>query len=139
MYITVDIVLGNSLDNTLGRLDMHVFEREVPASLSPILIPVSGGLLGRVVPANQVVDHIGVSNARFDRRGIVQVVFLCIVSVFPGPVRQWTYDEDDTAKITRDLQVALGHVLAEGNDNSASLASYNHARQLQDPFWMSNG
>lgn len=29
--IPVDIVLGRGLDNPLGTLDMHVFEREVPA------------------------------------------------------------------------------------------------------------
>lgn len=34
-----------------------------------------------------------------------------------------TYKKDNTAKVTSDLEVTLGHLLAEGNDDSASLAS----------------
>lgn len=64
------------------------------------------------------------ADASFNRGCVVQVVFLL-------RVRKWhnsryivrTYNEDDSAKITSDLQVALGHLLAERNNDGASLAS----------------
>lgn len=88
-----------------------------------------GSILCRVVSADQVVDHVGVSDARFDRLGVVQVVFLCCVrtSLFVDAVYvSSTYDKDDTAKITGDLQVTLRHLLPKRDDDGASLASYSH-------------
>lgn len=37
--------------------------------------------------------------------------------------RSFSYNEADTAQITSDLQVTLGHLLTVGNDNVASLLS----------------
>jgi hypothetical protein len=89
--ISVDIVLANSLDNSLSSLNVHILQREV---------------LGRIVAANQVENGIGMSNARLDRRGVSKVVL----------------NEDNTAKISSDLEMTLGHLLAVGNNDSASLA-----------------
>ena len=36
-----------------------------------------------------------------------------------------SYDEDDTAEVTSELQVTLGHLLTVGNDDGAPLASYS--------------
>lgn len=63
-------------------------------------------------------------NARFDRRCVSQIVLLKYSLVFRSEEESiFTYDEDDTAEITSDLEVALGHLVTEGNDDRASLAS----------------
>ncbi len=79
MDISVDIVLANSLDNSLSSLNVHILQREVPDNhLVPVLSigPLYIDVLGRIVAANQVENGIGMSNARLDRRGVSKVVLL---------------------------------------------------------------
>lgn len=70
MDISVDIVLADSFDDTLGALDVDVLERVVPkTSLAPAMNwPIRGKMiiLGGIVSADEVEDYIGVSNAGLD-------------------------------------------------------------------------
>lgn len=61
MDITVDVVLGNSLNDPFGALDVDVLEGEV---------------LGWIVSANKVVDDVGVSDTGFDGGGVAEVILL---------------------------------------------------------------
>jgi len=58
--VAVDVVLGHGLDNPLCSLNVDILQAEV---------------LGRVIPADEVIDNIGMSNARFDGLGVSQIVF----------------------------------------------------------------
>lgn len=87
----VDIVLGHGGSNTVGTLDVDVLKVEV---------------LGGVVAASQVEDHVGVAYALLNAVGVAQVVL----------------GEDNAAQVSRDLEMALGHLLAEGHDDGASCA-----------------
>lgn len=87
----VDVVLGHGGGNAVGALDVDVLEVEV---------------LGRVVAANQVEDHVRVAHALLNALGVAQVVL----------------GEDHAAQVTGDLEMALGHLLAEGHDDGASCA-----------------
>lgn len=40
------------------------------------------------------------------------------------------YHEDDFAQVTGDLKMALGHLLAVGNDDGASLSRCEDIRKL---------
>lgn len=75
----VNVILGDSLSNPHGTLDMHVLQGEVPRPVSyrPKGSNLPGlGSLGRVVAANQVVDDVRVPDALLNRLGVVEVVFL---------------------------------------------------------------
>lgn len=63
-------------------------------------------VLGGIVAADEVVDDVRVPDTGFDRLGVAQIVF----------------DEDDAAEIAGHLEMALGHLLTEGNDDLTSLA-----------------
>lgn len=80
-------------------------------------------LLRGVVPPDQVVDNIRMPNARFNRLGIVEVVFLnAFLAWCPVELRaRRPYDKCNSAQITSDLEMALGHLLPVGNDDLASL------------------
>lgn len=81
-------------------------------------------LLRGVITANKVVDDIGVSDARFDRGGVAQVILLFPLSMrSPRHLCHWrqAHNEDNTTKIASDLQVTLAHFLAERNNNSTPL------------------
>ena len=83
MNVSIDVVFGDSLNDPLGSLDMHILQREVPgtclapASCWPIRREMI--ILRRVVSADEVEDDVRVSDAGLDRRGVVKVVFLGIV------------------------------------------------------------
>lgn len=62
-------------------------------------------VLGGIVTADEVVDDVGMPDTGLDGLGVVQIIF----------------DEDDTAEIAGNLEMALGHLLAVGNDDLASL------------------
>jgi hypothetical protein len=90
---------------------MHILQREV---------------LGRVIAADQIENSIRVSNASLDRWGVSKVVLLEYevterLLTISGVIE--AYDEDNTAKISGDLEMTLGHLLTEGNNDGASLAS----------------
>lgn len=88
---TVDIVLGDSISDSLCSLDIDILKIKV---------------LRWVVTANQVVDNIGVADGLLQGLGVAEVVF----------------HEDDTSKVTGDLQVSLGHLLTVWDNDSASLS-----------------
>lgn len=77
---------------------------------------------------DKVVDNIGVTNALLNGLGVAQVIFLYWSQTHPLNLNKiygskTPYHEDNSAKITSDLQVSLGHLLTVRNDNGASLAS----------------
>lgn len=87
--ISVNVILGSGFDDTLRSLDVNIGEGEI--SVVPCQITNYRGedtpfLLGRVVPANQVVHNIGVSNARLDRGCVAEVVLLsrCYPMITPN-------------------------------------------------------
>ncbi|KAJ8109671.1 hypothetical protein OPT61_g7294 [Boeremia exigua] len=63
-------------------------------------------VLGGVVATNEVVDNVRVPHALLDRRRVAQIHF----------------HEDDAAQVSGDLEVALGHLLAEGHNDAAQEA-----------------
>lgn len=83
--------------------------------------------LGRVLATSQVVDDIGVTNALLDGLGVAEVIFLwarqTICTFNRTPRFQVSYNESNTAQITSDLQVTLGHFLTVGDHHIASLGS----------------
>jgi hypothetical protein len=87
----VDVVLCDGRGDAVGALDVDVLEVEV---------------LGRVVAADKVEDHVRVAHALLNAVGVAQVVL----------------GEDDAAQVARHLEMALGHLLAEGHHDGASLA-----------------
>jgi len=127
--ISVDIVLADSLNNSLGTLNMHILQREVPEdhlASHPCSSVSRINILGRVIAADQVENGIRVSNASLDRWGVSKVVLLEYevtgrLLTISGAIE--AYDEDNTAKISGDLKMTLGHLLTEGNNDGASLAS----------------
>lgn len=85
MDISVDIILGDSLDNTLGALNVDILEGVIPMyrSVSRLLKAAQrapsgdmGDILGRVVSANHIHDNVRVSDASLDGCRVVEVVFL---------------------------------------------------------------
>lgn len=58
---SVNIVLGHSIGDAFGTVNVHVCVGEV---------------LRRVLAAGQIVDDIGVTDALLDGLGVAQVVFL---------------------------------------------------------------
>jgi hypothetical protein len=126
----VDIVLGNSIGNTLDTVDVDILVGEVPGVVrNHIFIYITHcNSLGGILATDKVVDNIGVTNALLDGLGVAQVVFLYRESdTFPDSnklySRKTPYHEHNSSKITSDLQVSLGHLLTVGNDNGATLAS----------------
>ena len=89
--VAVDVVLGDGRGDAVGALDVDVLEVEV---------------LGRVVAADQVEDHVRVAHALLNAVGVAQVVL----------------GEDDAAQVAGDLEMALGHLLAVGDHDGASCA-----------------
>lgn len=88
-------------------------------------------ILGRIVSANQVQDNVRVPDASLDGSRVVKVVFLdgrsCSRILGKWARRtssDMTYDKDDAAEVSRHLEMALGHLLAVGNDDGATLAGY---------------
>lgn len=53
-----------------------------------------------------------------------------------GQVYEEAYKEDNTAQVTGDLEMALGHLLTEGNDDGASGTSYGLALALEQANWV---
>lgn len=82
VHVAVDIVLGDSVDNTLGTLNVNILQREVSeSSLASITSEhcapqPAGVLLGGVVAADQVIHNVGVADALLDRLGVAKIVFL---------------------------------------------------------------
>ena len=68
--ISVDIVLANSLDNTLSTFDMDILQRVVPiTTLAPALnwpIRMKMIILGGIVSADEIKDNVGMSNTGLD-------------------------------------------------------------------------
>jgi hypothetical protein len=60
MDVAVNVVLGDSLNDSLGSLNVDILEAEV---------------LGGIIAADEVIDDVGVPDTGFDGLGIVQVVF----------------------------------------------------------------
>lgn len=74
----VDIVLGNSIGNTLDTVDVDVLVGEVPGIVrNRLFIYITHyNSLGGILATDKVVDNIGVTNALFNGLGVAQVVFL---------------------------------------------------------------
>ncbi len=107
----------SSREKFLIRWLVHLAKTGVLSSRGSIL-------LRGVVPPDQVVDNIRMPNARLNRLGIVEVVFLN-ASLARGPVElraKRPYNKYNSAQITCDLEMALGHLLPVGNDDLASLS-----------------
>lgn len=105
----VDVVLGHGGGNAVGALDMDVLEVEV---------------LGGVVAASKVEDHVGVAHALLNAVGVAQVVL----------------SENDAAEVTGDLKMALAHLLAEGHHDGTSCASESvHDISSQEPSGTEDG
>jgi hypothetical protein len=127
--ISVDIVLADSFNDSLGTLNMHILQREVPEdhlASRPCSSVSRINILSRVIAADQVENSIRVSNASLDRWGVSKVVLLEYgvtgrLLTISGVIE--AYDEDNAAKISGDLEMTLGHLLTEGNNDGASLAS----------------
>lgn len=78
-------------------------------------------LLRRVVAANQVVNDIGMPDAGLDRSCISEIIFLGLNEHRSKPSGRKTYDKDNPAQITSNLQVTFGHFFTERYDDSTSL------------------
>lgn len=74
----VDIVLGNSIGNTLDTVDVNVLVGEVPGIVRNHLFMyiTHYNSLGGILATDKVVDNIGVTNALLNGLGVAQVVFL---------------------------------------------------------------
>lgn len=60
-----------------------------------------------------------------DRLGVAQVIFLNTIGQkieLITPVSSFSYHEDNSSKITSQLEVTFGHFLSIWNDHGASLA-----------------
>jgi hypothetical protein len=126
----VDIVLGNSIGDTLDTVDVDILVGEVPGIVRNHLFMyiTRYNSLGGILTTDKVVDNIGVTNALLNGLGVAQVVFLYWSQAPPLDLNKIggskaPYHEHNSAKITSDLQVSFGHLLTVGNDNGASLAS----------------
>ena len=86
---TIDIVFRHGFSNTLGAFNMDILK---------------GKVLGWIVPTDQIVDHIGVSNTLFERGRIPKIIF----------------HENYPSQVSRDLQMPLRHLFPEGDDDSTS-------------------
>lgn len=83
-----------------------VFGHSLDDSLGSLHVDIlQAEVLGGIVAADEVIYDVGVSDTGLDGLGITQIVF----------------EEDDTAEITGNLEMALGHLLTIGNDDLASL------------------
>jgi hypothetical protein len=87
--------------------------------------------LGGVLAADKVVDNVGVTDTLLNGLSVTQVVFLQQLDLTFNHTDNKAYHEYDTTKITSDLQVSLGHLLAVRNDNGASLASCGPSVTIQ--------
>lgn len=74
----VDIVLGNSIGNTLDTVDVDILVGEVPNIVRNHLFIYTTHFnsLGGILATDKVVDNIGVTNALLNGLGVAQVVFL---------------------------------------------------------------
>jgi hypothetical protein len=125
----IDIIFGNRFCNTFGSFDVNILQREVPSRISLcVSSPRSTGLLlCGVGSADKIIYDIRMPHTFFNRLRISKVKLLA-QSVSN---RTWrplaadvaSYVENDPAKISRDLQMALGHFFPVGNDNRTSLPS----------------
>lgn len=117
----VHVVLGDSLSDPLGTVDVNIHIREI---------------LRGVLATNKVVHDIGVTDALLDGLAVPQVVFLYLsdkVSLWRESAGQ--YHENHSSEVTGNFQVPLRHLLAEGDDNRASLGSW---KGQSDPIASSN-
>lgn len=75
---SVDVVLRDSLRNSLRTVDMDILVREIPATVQTLFHRTCkiGNLLGRIVAADEVIDNIGVTDAFFNRLSVAKVIFL---------------------------------------------------------------
>jgi hypothetical protein len=115
----VNIVLGDGIGDAGGTLDVDVLEVEV---------------LGGVVATDQVVDNVRVTDRLVDGSRVAEIHFLLCLSArvgAKGQVWNWAYKEDNTAQVTGDLEMALGHLLAEGDDDGASGTGYGLSLALE--------
>lgn len=100
---SVNVVLGNSLDDTLNTVDVDIGVGEVPdhgQRTSPTFDILLLHSLGGVLTAHKVVDNIGVTDAFFDRLSVAQVVFLWAVRTASSQVKAATGGRH-TMKFTR--------------------------------------
>ena len=77
----IHVVLGDSLSNPLSAFDMDILEREVPSNFVslrsfPPHQPQFPDSLGGIVPPDQVIHHIRVSDTGLDRLRVPQIIFL---------------------------------------------------------------
>lgn len=65
------------------------------------------------------------ADALLDRLGVSEVVFLTFALTRVSSICNFgiSYNENNSSKITGNLEMALRHLLAVGYDNSASLRS----------------
>ena len=84
----IDVVFCYCISNPLRAGNMNVFEAEV---------------LGGIVPADEIVDDVGVADGFFDRLFVAEVHFLwslSLVTVRHSVVAVMPYQEDDSAQVT---------------------------------------
>ena len=86
-------------------------------------------VLGGVHPTNEVVYDIRVSDALFQRWCISEIVFLRKVQRESFRSLHPSYHEYNSAQISRNLEVTLGHLLAERHNDRASLSRYSPVSQ----------
>jgi hypothetical protein len=124
----VDIVLGNGFRDALGAFDMNILECEVPDSgqlccRGRLLAPLGTHFVGYVLPIRLYTTSECRTLSSIDC--VLRRSNSCPKSqrLASFGARLWgAYREDDSAKVTGDLEVALGHILAVGDDNGASLS-----------------
>ncbi len=99
MDVSIDVILGGGLDDSLGSFDVDILEGEVPVTgqhlVEFLLIPLPRSrwpmtgldefcpgyrILRGVVSSDEVVDYIRVTHALLDGLRVPQVVFLWGVS-----------------------------------------------------------
>jgi hypothetical protein len=103
---SVNVVFRNSLSNSLNAFHMDILKIKI---------------LGGVASANEIVHHIRVSDAFFERWGISQVIFLEQVQKGFRKATRTSYHEYNPSQISSNLQMTLGHLFSERHNNRTSL------------------
>lgn len=126
MNIAINVVLGHGFGNALGSFNVDVLEGEVPNQCQKATLgSAATGSLGGIIPSDQVVHNVGVTDALLDGCGIAEVVFLArSACMLLKSSASNSYNENNPAQVSSNLEVALRHFLAERNHDRDSRAGY---------------